>query len=139
MWLVYFSVKVAHTTMWCDYFSTAPPSVKIVDIGIWCYYFTIAPPSVKIVDLGIWCYYFTIAPPSVKIVDIVFWCYCFTTSEVSSTVGYNLLCSYLSMSLTKSTFCVFLNKYIISCTYIQVFLLYVVIYKLKFWKVFYFV
>ncbi len=28
----------------------------------------------------------------------------FLTSEVSSTVGYKLLCSYLNMSLTKSTF-----------------------------------
>ncbi len=62
----------------------------------------------------------------------------FLTSEVSSTVGYKLLCSYLSMSLTKSTFCGGVLN-IMSCIYIQVFLLYVVIYKFKFWKVSFFV
>ncbi len=46
---------------------------------------------------------------------MVLLCLKFLTSEVSSAVGYKLLCNYLSMSLTKSTFCgFFLN--IISCT-----------------------
>ncbi len=57
----------------------------------------------------------------------------FLRSEVSSTVGYKLLCSYLSMSLTKSTFCVVFCVFLILYhVYIQVFLLYVVIYKLNF-------
>ncbi len=49
----------------------------------------------------------------------------FLTSEVSSTVGYKLLCSYLTMSLTKSSFCGFFCGFfnIISSIYIQVFLL----------------
>ncbi len=53
------------------------------------------------------------------------------------TADYKLLCSYLSMSLTKSPFCVF--SFIILCIYIQMFLLYVVIYKFNFLKVFFFV
>ncbi len=44
----------------------------------------------------------------------------FLTSEVISTVGYKLLCSYLSMSLSKSTFLFCFN--VISGIYIQLFI-----------------
>ncbi len=44
----------------------------------------------------------------------------FLTSEVSSTVGYKLLCRYLSMSLPKSTFCGFSFKYNIMYIYSSV-------------------